>query len=241
MPLVPGGEPFLLEGGATALLLVHGYTAFPEEMRPLGDDLARAGHTVLGIRLAGHGTDPRDLARVRARDWIADVEDGLALLRGRGPIVLVGQSLGALVVLAAAPDLPVAGVVTLSVPFGPTPRATTQRSGLQPKDVERHSELGLRRERHYPAYAAGHSRAEREMRELMGLLREGMPRLDCPVLVVSSEDDPWCPGEHGRRLHAALPGGRKELLVVHGPGHAIACDPQRGEAVAAILRFVEAL
>jgi carboxylesterase len=51
--LVPGGEPFLLRGGPDGCLLVHGFTALPEEMRLLGDDLAQAGHTVLGIRPRG--------------------------------------------------------------------------------------------------------------------------------------------------------------------------------------------
>jgi carboxylesterase len=220
-------------------VLVHGYTAFPEEMRPLGEDLAAAGHTVLAIRLAGHGTDPRDLARVRLEDWVADVAEGVALLAGAERVVLVGQSLGALVVLAAAADLPVAGVVTLSVPFGMRPRVVGP-ARLRPKDAARHPELGLRRERDYPAYAAGHTHAEREMGRLARLVEKTVPRLACPVLVVSSDVDPWFPGEFGRRLHEALP-GRKELLVVRGPGHAVSYDPQRGEAVEAILRFAGSL
>ena len=240
MSLVPGGEPFLLRGGPTAFLLVHGYTAFPEEMRPLGDDLAAAGHTVLAVRLAGHGTDPRDLAHVRAGDWVAGVADGVALLAGAERIVLVGQSLGALVVLAAAPELAVAGVVTLSVPFGMHPRVVGP-ARLRPKDVPRHPELGLRRERDYPAYAAGHGQAEREMGRLSELVEKTVPRLACPVLVISSDDDPWFPGAFGRRLYEALPGERNELLVVRGPGHAISYDAQRGEAVAAILRFAGSL
>ncbi len=53
--LLPDGVPFLLPGGSTGCVLVHGFTAMPGEMRWLGEDLASRGNTVVGIRLPGHG------------------------------------------------------------------------------------------------------------------------------------------------------------------------------------------
>lgn len=63
-PLRPGGEPFAFAGGPIGVLLVHGFTGAPQEMRGLGRFLAENGMTVLGIRLPGHGTRPEDLERV---------------------------------------------------------------------------------------------------------------------------------------------------------------------------------
>ena len=60
---VPGAEPSLLRAGPTSCLLLHGSTPNPEEMQFLADDLHGRGYTVLNVRLAGHGTHPRDLAR----------------------------------------------------------------------------------------------------------------------------------------------------------------------------------
>ena len=40
---------FLLEGGRTGVLLIHGLTGTPTEMRVLGLGLHRAGMTVLGM------------------------------------------------------------------------------------------------------------------------------------------------------------------------------------------------
>jgi carboxylesterase len=61
---IPGAEPSLLRAGPSSCLLLHGFTANPEEMQFLADDLHRRGHTVLNVRLAGHGTTPRDLRRM---------------------------------------------------------------------------------------------------------------------------------------------------------------------------------
>jgi len=79
---IPSAEPFLHVGDRVGCLIVHGFTGTPYEMRPLGDYLFEEGHTVLGVRLAGHATDPTDLSRIRWRDWLMTIEDGLNLLKG---------------------------------------------------------------------------------------------------------------------------------------------------------------
>jgi len=56
--IVPNSEPFFFPGGQTGCLLMHGFTAMPEEMQPLGEFLASGGYSVLGMRLAGHATPP---------------------------------------------------------------------------------------------------------------------------------------------------------------------------------------
>jgi carboxylesterase len=126
--IIPESEPFLLRGGPTACLLLHGFSATPQEMRPLGDYLGERSFTALGVRLAGHATDPHDLSRTRWTDWLLDVENGLALLEGIAErVVLVGQSMGGMIALAAAARYPVAGVVAMSTPFGTPPDETASR------------------------------------------------------------------------------------------------------------------
>ena len=244
--LVPGGEPFLLPGGPTACLLIHGFTAMPEEMSLLGDHLAAQGHTVLGMRLAGHGTDPSDLARTRWTDWLVTVEDGLALLeRVSERVVLIGQSLGGMIALTAAARYPVAGVVALSTPFGATPplrwRLGSMLPGLRRKEVAAHPELGLRREADYPAYAAAPRRIEREVERLHAALAEALPSIAVPTLVIQSRADPWVSADAAESIHARLERAVRRLLVVDDLGHSIALDPKRAEVVRVIDEFVAGL
>ena len=48
----------------------------------MGEYLNQQGYTCLGVRLAGHATNPEDMIRARWTDWTASVEDGYNLLRG---------------------------------------------------------------------------------------------------------------------------------------------------------------
>ena len=114
MPRSPGADsaraPFALAGTRSlGCLLVHGFTATPDEMRPLGDALAARGFPVRGVLLAGHGTDVADLARTRWTDWFASVETECERLRSEvGRVAAVGMSLGALLSLHLAAVRPVA-------------------------------------------------------------------------------------------------------------------------------------
>jgi carboxylesterase len=87
------------------VLLIHGYTGSPYDVRPLGEYLHRQGCHVVGVRLRGHGTQVSDLENVVAEDWIADAEQGLAHFGPEAPINIVGLSMGGLlaILLAARP------------------------------------------------------------------------------------------------------------------------------------------
>ncbi|MEJ1938415.1 alpha/beta fold hydrolase, partial [Nostoc sp. NIES-2111] len=108
---------FHFDGGPVAVLLVHGLTGTPVEMRGLGKSLARSGFTVRGVQLAGHCGTEADLVATGWRDWHASVMDALDDLRRRHRQVFVGGlSLGALLALTAAAERPrdVAGVLLYS-------------------------------------------------------------------------------------------------------------------------------
>jgi carboxylesterase len=110
--------PFYHEApGNAAVLLVHGFSATPWEMRAIGQHLVGAGFTVLGVRLPGHGTTPEALAVTSRQQWLQAVVEGFALLSAQGKRVYgLGQSTGALLLICAARQLPLAGLVLLS-PF----------------------------------------------------------------------------------------------------------------------------
>jgi carboxylesterase len=89
--------PFFLPGGPTGVLLIHGWSGSPAEMRGLGGYLAAQGLTVMAVRLPGHGTEPRELFATRWQDWVAACGQSLVALRRRCDTVFVGGlSMGAL-------------------------------------------------------------------------------------------------------------------------------------------------
>jgi carboxylesterase len=94
---------FQFEGGRDGVLLIHGLTGTPTEMRMVGKGLNRAGFTVVGVRLAGHCGSEDDLLATTWEDWYASVEAAADELRGRVDRVFVaGLSMGALLALRLA-------------------------------------------------------------------------------------------------------------------------------------------
>ena len=65
----PNAQPFLLEAGENALLLIHGFTGSPSHMRTVGDAVHAAGFTARGILLPGHGKTIDEMAKSNDRQW----------------------------------------------------------------------------------------------------------------------------------------------------------------------------
>ena len=113
-----GAETFFLRGGNEGVLLIHGFTGSPAELLLLGKFLNTAGFTVLGIRLAGHGTNEQDLMQTTQKSWLNTVLDGYSILQGVcEKIFVVGHSMGALLALKLSTFRKVEKVVTISAPI----------------------------------------------------------------------------------------------------------------------------
>ncbi len=117
------GSPRLLEPKASngkGVLLIHGLSASPAQLLGIAKELKTLGHTVLMLRLPGHGTAPEDLAAIRHTDWLTEAEHGLSLLEGLGlRVSVMGFSTGGLVALRLAQLFPtrIAKVIAAAPPL----------------------------------------------------------------------------------------------------------------------------
>lgn len=106
--------------GPAGVLLVHGITGSPTEMKPLIRKLASQGFTVACPQLAGHCSTLRELKATRWTDWYASLERSLEfLLQECDSVHVSGLSMGALLALRLAAQHPdhVRSVATLSATF----------------------------------------------------------------------------------------------------------------------------
>jgi carboxylesterase len=98
---------FLLPGGSSGVLLIHGLTGTPAEMRFVGKGLHRAGFTVYGMQLAGHCGSEADLLKTGWRDWRKSVHAAAdRLLWDVDHLFVAGLSMGAVLALQFAIDRP---------------------------------------------------------------------------------------------------------------------------------------
>jgi len=246
--IVPNSEPFFFPGGPTGCLMMHGFTAMPEEMLPLGEFLASGGYSVLGMRLAGHATHPSDLTRTQWTDWLVNVEDGLALLRKTCPrVVLIGQSMGGMIALTAASLYPVTAVVAMSTPYHTSPE---KKPAVQPKKpapemirkrVKRFPKthpLHHRRELNYPAYPEFPASISAELSQLACAMAAALPQVKVPALLIHSRADKSVPFTCLQGIYDHIGSLDKEMLVLDGMDHALTLDPNRQVVFNAVAEFV---
>lgn len=210
--------PFLLEptqANGRSVLLVHGFSASPEEMRIPAQHLCSQGWRVLAIRLKGHGTSPQDLRRCRWQDWLESLEEGYELLAdGSSPVDLVGQSTGALLSLLLCRTHEINRLVLLS-PFVKLAHRLAEHTGwLKYFQPWQRRELSPEQAQHY--YADRPLAAIAQILRLRDRLLPQLTLIENPTLVIAAAGDQTTAHGSAEQLFTLL-GSREKSFHLLGP------------------------
>lgn len=113
-------KPFHFEGeNGKAVLLIHGWTAVPYELRRLGKYLNENGYTASGPMLPGHGTVPKDLEEIKWEDWLRAVrEEYLRLKENHRKVYVAGTSMGSNLALLLAKEFSeIPAIILMATPW----------------------------------------------------------------------------------------------------------------------------
>ena len=255
--IMPGAEPYFARGGPTGVLLLHGFTASPHEVKWLGQYLAARGHTICAPRIAGHGTDYRDLARTTWQDWAASALDGYHMLRAQCDRVFVGGlSMGGALALFTAAQVEVDGVIALAAPVLPFPGLSanrlriakhlrpftdqTDRSPFADYILAQQKQLGepeIGRVR----YGMWSTAALEQLTRMIPHVNARLPEIRAPVLAVYSKADATVLLPNLEALKAGLTGAaRVEAHVIEQSSHILTQDMERETVFRLIVEFVGA-
>ena len=243
--IIPEAQSFLLPAGKIGCVLVHGFTGAPKEMRLMGNYLQHQGITCFAPRLSGHGTNVKDLPRMRWSDWLASVEDGVHTLRGICEHVFIaGLSMGGLLSLFAASYLPLKGVIAMSTPYKLKDdwriKLARPFSLLFPF-VEKGQSDTVDEETatdhiEYPAYP---TRSIAELNLLLTKTLSRLPNISIPILMINSRSDQTVPVTHQQRYGDRLKGKIFESLNLDKSGHVITEDVERELVFQSTLNFIQ--
>jgi len=215
----------------------------------MGEYLNRNGYTCLGIRLAGHATDPEDMIRSLWTDWTASVEDGYRLLSGLADkIFLVGLSMGGILSLLMSTRLKAAGVVAMStlfkLPDDPRLRHIEWISKIvayMPKSEGAPDAGWFDKQawKDHVSYPQNPVRSIGELNKLLAEMRAALSKITVPVLLIHSRDDDYVPAENVDLIYAGLNGTLdKEKLLITASGHVVTRDAARQQVFESALKFI---
>lgn len=226
-------DPFFFEGSDVGCMLIHGGTGSPPEMRWMGEYLASKGLTVLGVRLAGHGTTPEDLASKVWTDFIASAEEGLDQIRSICDKVFVaGLSVGGLITLYLAARYPLQGAIVMSSPA----YIHDWRLRLLPvfkhlvKWVQMGEEFDLT-DPEAPKRLFSYRRVPTifgvQFSRLLRETRRALSEVNIPLLLMQGAHDRTIPTESAQYFFDHVGSVDKEIVWFPNSGHAITVDSER--------------
>jgi carboxylesterase len=270
-PCIGRHELFLPGSGArarTGVLLIHGLTGTPNEMRMLGKGLNKAGFSVYAPQLAGHCGSMDDLLHTHWQDWSASVRAAAdRLAQHVDHFVVIGLSMGAVLALDLAADghPRLLGVAALSTMFhhdGWSMPAYVRLWFL----IRPLRWLGLCRQRVFmeqPPYGIKDETLRRrvvaqmhsvdsaaaglpgnpwysilEMKDLAAHVRARLGRISMPCLVVHAANDDVASVRNAQQVQHGVR-GPVELHLLEDSYHMITIDRERRTVQAMALAFVE--
>jgi carboxylesterase len=237
--------PFVLEGGPVGVVMVHGFTGSPAELRPVAEALNRRGMTVYAPLLPGHGTTPEEINRCRWQDWAAAIGPAHEMLKARCETVFIaGFSLGSLLTLnyaAGRDDLP--GIVVYSPALGindwrqhllPVLRFFVKTVPSPPDESAAPLAAPLASYDVYPIPAAY------QLTRLVRVVNGEIARVTCPILIIYSTGDTSIRLDGPQRLYDGVGSRDKALVTLHDSGHVITADREHRAVAARTYEFIAA-
>lgn len=113
-------DPYLLPGDKNVgVVLLHGWSSIPSQVRPVANRLNSHGYWVSVPRLSGHGTKPEDLEKANEDHWIDDLIKAVAELEKKPEITKVvvgGVSLGGNIAMLANDKINTQGYIFMGTP-----------------------------------------------------------------------------------------------------------------------------
>ncbi|MBU6313025.1 MAG: alpha/beta fold hydrolase [Actinomycetales bacterium] len=246
MPLFPGAEPLSVDGGATGVLLLHGFTGSPKSMKPWGERMAAEGHTVRVPRLPGHGTRWQDMNLTRWEDWYAEADRAYQeLSKSCERVFVFGLSMGGSLTLRLAeqygdairgivlvnpavhserPDRFLLPVLQAIVPAFPGISNDIKKPG---QDEGAYDKIPLK---------AAHS-----LTKLWKLVKDDLPKVRNPLLLFRSEEDHVVEASNSRYILDHVSSSDKTEVVLKDSFHVATVDNDAEAIVTGSIAFVNRL
>ncbi len=249
------GEPFFLKNyfSRKGVILIHGYMAAPEEIRPLADYLYLNGYNVYGVRLRGHGTSPEDLAVRNWDKWYNSVSRAYIIMKNSvKTFSIAGFSMGGGIALLQAANKPgrFAGVVSINAPL--------QLKGISHKfasfivawntlltkiNVDKWKMEFVKNEPENPHinYTRNPVRGGYELEKLMRYVENRLKNIADPALVIQASGDPVVDSVSGKEIFDGIGAKEKQLLRVDANHHGILRGGTSDEVCKRVLQFLNGL
>lgn len=224
------GNSFQISGSKdSCVILIHGFTATTVEVRPLANELANAGYSVICPLLPGHNTTPEDLNKIKWQEWVSSVDYVLEkAFIDFDNVFIGGESMGGLVACyLAAHYESIKGVLLFSpalfVPKLQLSKFIRYFRPFMPKAARKKDVVNTEK---YPwkGYTVNPTSAANELYKLQKIVRTNLPKIVQPVLIIQGKNDNTITPESSNYIYEHISSKDKKLVIMENSGHCVLLD-----------------
>lgn len=254
-----------------AVLLIHGLTGTPTEMRPISKHLQNLGYTVDAPMLAGHGKGHKEILQTTWQDWLDSARSALKkLILEHDDVYIVSLSVGCLIGALLAEENPkVKGLAMLSIAYGTPSPGTPKLKCLLPLVFK----FPFLRKKLFwtesPPYGIKNKRLQRNIEKIMKISNNGEStehgffrtyveslyqhkllekevrrkafNISCPALMIHSLEDTMLSPSNSASIYKDLGSINKKIKYITGCDHVMTVDLKKDEVVKEIESFVKGI
>lgn len=242
-------KPFFMDGKIKdeCILLLHGFTGTPADMRPLAEYLNKNGEgfPVCAILFPGHGTKVEDMLPCNWKDWVIYATGEFKKLQALySKVSVIGLSMGGDVALCIASRLKVNRIVTISTPIIIRNKLNhiAEFLSIFRKYINWWNYKPLEGEAHFD-YETGYKgmpmRSIAQLRKLAIAARNRLPRVRQPILVIQSLKDKLVNHKSPYIIFDNVKSEYKEFTLLEQARHNAINSPDRFRLYAAVEEFLQ--
>lgn len=235
----PGNEPFFLwnESCTKGILLVHGFTASPWEVRVVGEALAAEGITVFAPLTAGHGTTIEEMKDTSWEDWYQSVNESYTLLNSFVDCVYVaGESTGSTLTLMLAQEHDVCGVITIGSPI--YFKDWRSKFAWIIKYFMDYTSRPLKNEEKPYYYEKRPVASIAELIEMINSMKKDLGKVTEPILIIQSLDDETVRPQSAYYIMDSVNSEKKKLVMFEDGNHVLVRGTKQEEVINLIKEFI---
>ncbi|MCX8124560.1 MAG: alpha/beta fold hydrolase [Spirochaetes bacterium] len=238
---VPPKATFLFKKGSsqTGILLLHGFTGTPAEMRYVAEKLNEAGATVYVPRYPGHGTNLLEMANSSVDAWFTAAREALFELKSHcQDVYIAGLSMGGIFAILLAREFAIEKIALMSVPctlkektiYGAPIAGLFTKILWVPNKTKGVCDEAARKE--HICYDDGIPVVQSwQLFKTIKKAMKALPQIESEVLIIQSKNDNVIPQHSAHYIYSHLGSAHKQLIWLHKSFHAITVDIEK-DAVA---------
>ncbi|MBF0537725.1 MAG: alpha/beta fold hydrolase [Nitrospirae bacterium] len=252
-----------LHGGQHAVLLIHGLTGSPFELKPLARRLHKDGFTVKAPCLAGHGSSISELRTTTWHDWYTTVHTTfLQLKRDYRSVSVSGLCMGALLALflsykesAAVSSISVLSTTLfydgwslpwyrflLPISYYPPIKyfySYEERTpyGIKDERMRRHIEIAIKEKKDSLAYSHFPSKNLHELFKLIRTVKKVLYKIPTPTLILHALDDDIASTKNADYIERNIGASTVRKVLIEDTYHMLTLDRQKDLVAQEIIDF----